>query len=181
MSGLSWLDGKSWETVTRDERTFCAELFYLVRENIGNFVEYLNEKHDAELVEAANWELAFEAVFYRDVHRHMKADVCYSGKRTFDLALLSDAQILIIEAKAQGGHGGAQLRTLEADCKAVTDLTGVSTVRVASLVSSEYSPKAETLEQFDGPHLNWLELANFYSDQGVPNSRLLRADKIFRR
>ena len=115
-SGLSWLDGKSWWETSRDERYFCAELFFLARQDLPAFVRHLNNKHAADMDPNANWELAYEAVFYRDVwHARGGEGMPFSYKRTFDLALFSDEDILIIEAKAQQGFKGDQLEDFKLD------------------------------------------------------------------
>ena len=42
--GLSYLDGKNWAEVTRDERYFCQQLFAVVqRRGVKEFVELLNQ------------------------------------------------------------------------------------------------------------------------------------------
>ena len=41
--GFSYLDGKNWRDVTRDERTYCAELFFVVKQDVHQFVKWLNE------------------------------------------------------------------------------------------------------------------------------------------
>lgn len=178
MSGLKWLNGRTWGDITRDERTFCAELFFLVRSDLPAFIAYLNHQHGANLDARANWEIAYEAVFYRDLaHLRRDGEPSFSPKRTFDLALFSDDDVLIIEAKAQQGFDSKQMAEFEADAEQVKRLTGARTVRLAGLVSSLYRPRATTRTRFDGPFLTWSELAEFYGGNAV----LARADAIYGR
>jgi hypothetical protein len=176
MTGLSWLSGKCWWEVSRDERYFCAELYHLIREDVGRFIRYLNSNHDAELDSGANWEVVYEACFYRDLwHMRDRSDTLFSPKRTFDLALFSDNDILLIEAKAHQGFNQTQLRAFARDADEVLRLTGVRKVRLAALVSSAYQAPRSVADCFDGPHLQWRDLAQFYGN----NEKLLRADKLF--
>ena len=101
--GLSYLEGRSWWEVSREERFFCAQLFHLVQQGgLVRFLSYLNARHDAGLVVDANWELAYEVCFYRDLWQSRgKKRRPFSKKRTFDLCLFSDETIVVIEAKAQ--------------------------------------------------------------------------------
>jgi hypothetical protein len=179
MSGLSWLKGKSWSEVTRDERTFCAELYFLARADVPKFIGYLNDTRGADLDMSANWEIAFEAKLYRDerhFHRRGK-DKNHPDHRAFDLALFSNDDILIIEAKAQQGFDNEQLDEFQKDVDRVKHLTGVGRARLSPLVSSRYSPKKETKAQFTGPYLTWEALASFYDHNPV----LRRADEVYGR
>ncbi len=178
MSGLKWLNGREWADVTRDERTFCAELFFLVRHDLPGFIAYLNRDHGADLDPDANWEFAYEAVFYRDLaHQRQDGEPSFSPKRTFDLALFSDDDILIIEAKAQQGFDSKQMTEFEADAAQVKRLTGARRVRLAALASSLYQPQPTTRDRFDGPFLTWSQLATFYGG----NKALARANAIYGR
>lgn len=123
--GISYLGGKNWSDVTRDERTFCMYLFkafehcpekLLEAIQNSNPLEGYEWKADMETSEK-QWELAYEVCFYRDLlHTHEKgvkasADELKSVKfnirtpdklikRTFDLCLFSKSEIIIIEAKS---------------------------------------------------------------------------------
>ena len=180
MSGLRWLGGRPWSEITREERAFCAELYCLARADLQNFIEYLNAMHEADLDVGANWEMAFEASFYRDQRRFLlqAKDGASSDHRKFDLALFSDEDILIIEAKAQQGFGTKQLDDIRQDPDRVKlRLPRVKRVRVSALVSSRYFPKPETRNCFTGPYLTWRALASFYDGNAI----LRRADEIYRR
>ena len=101
--GLRYLKNNvSWSKVTREERFFCAHLYFLIKEEgLSKFVGYLSEVHNMSLPVDANWEAAYEACFYRDFWYHWdKKGELFSKKRTFDLCLLSDDMIIVIEAKS---------------------------------------------------------------------------------
>lgn len=178
MSGLSWLRGKSWAEVTREELAFCAELYCLARADLRKFTGYLNDTYGADLDVNANWEMAFEVSFYRDEQRFRREgkDASTSDHRAFDLVLFSDADILIIEAKAQQGFGTKQLDDIQKDAELVKRFTRAQRVRVSALVSSRYAPKKATKARFTGPYLTWKALASFYDD----NVLLRRADEVYR-
>jgi hypothetical protein len=176
MSGLSWLNGKNWWELSRDERYFCAELFHRIREDIGRFVEYLNRAHEADLTPSSNWQVVYEACFYRDFwHAGDRDEPLFSPKRTFDLALFSDDDILLIEAKAQQAFNPAQLALFARDAEQVQKQTGVRRVRLAGLASSLYQPSSSVLAKFSGPYITWKDLAALYAN----DPKLHRADAIF--
>jgi len=172
--GLRYLNGSSWDEVTREERFFCAHLFQLIEQGgVGAFVAYLNRKHAAGLPEQTNGEIAYEACFYRDL-RHFRGGQgpLISPSRTFDLALLSDQAIVIIEAKAQQPFDEGQLAVFERAKAQVAKETGVKPIRLAALASSLYSPSVKVLSHVNGPYLTWLELAALYDgDTRLPARR----------
>jgi hypothetical protein len=175
--GLKYLNGASWSEITREERYFCAHLFHLVGERgLPHLIGYLNERHGARLDPNANWELAYEACFYRDVHHSRRAaGTPFSVKRTFDLALLSDDDIMIIEAKANGEFHDEQLQSFALDRAQMIKETGVRRVTLAALNSSRYAVPGEVMALFDGPRLTWRELAELFGG----DTSLLRADAIY--
>ena len=179
--GLAWLGGKAWEDVTREERFFCAELFSVVREDVRGFVRFLNGK-GLGLQEDANWELAYEVCFYRDfaVHRDTKND--YSGHRTLDLALFSDKEIVLIEAKAQQPFDGNQLRDLVCDRGKIGKLTSVQSgdMHLVGLKSSHYDPAEATRKHFNLV-ITWCDLASWYSSNERAKRIFRRADGIYRK
>lgn len=175
--GLKYLDGQSWAEVTREERFFCAHLFYLIqREGLAGFVSHLNEKYEASLQVTANWELAYEACFYRDFwHLRGKKGPLFSPKRTFDLCLFSDDVIVVIEAKAHQSFDEEQLDSFEKDKTQLVKETGVGTVLLSGLASSRYDIPQRIRSAFNGPYMTWLELAKHYGDDAI----LRRADEVF--
>jgi hypothetical protein len=40
--GFSYLGNKRWNEITRDERYFCAELFFDIKQDVNQFVKWLN-------------------------------------------------------------------------------------------------------------------------------------------
>jgi hypothetical protein len=175
--GLKYLGGRSWAEVTRDERFFCQHLFSLIqRDGVARFIAHLNERHEAGLADAGNWEVAYEACFYRDIWHHRKKQgfLC-SPKRTFDLCLLSDEAIVIIEAKAQQEFDALQLADFAKDRQRLADVTGVARILLASLASCANVPAADIRDQFNGPHLTWREMAELYGNDAI----LLRADAVY--
>jgi len=175
--GLKYLDNRSWSELTREERFFCQHLFMLIQQRgVREFVEHLNRRHGATLDPAANWEVAYEACFYRDLWYHRgRRGRLFSPKRTFDLCLFSDEAIVVIEAKAQQEFDEEQLRVFDRDKTQLLEETGVSVVLLAGLASSRYKPSPAIREYFNGPYLTWLEMASLYAGDPI----LERADQVY--
>jgi len=158
--GLPYLGGKRWLDITRDERFFCAELYFALKqpEALKRFIERINEalgednkaKH---LDPNAQWEVGYEVALHRDFvnalgykgETSIKKLKQFSQKRTFDLCLFGQDKLVIIEAKAYLGLKGKQLEEFEKDAKLVEELTGLShnNVILIGLWSSRYSDKAK--------------------------------------
>jgi hypothetical protein len=180
--GLPYLKDKegktfSWSEVTREERYFCAELFFETRHDVKKFVECINNKaifnkDELKLDEKKDWELGYEVCFYRDLRKLHGLGIKkskYSEKRTFDLCLFTDDRIVIIEAKVQSGVTTKQLESFEDDKSNVDELLkelypslGKVDVSVLGLFSSGYikglEKKKKTISPiFDG-HITWIDL-----------------------
>jgi len=97
----------------------------------------------------------------------------YSPKRTFDLCLFSNEHIVIIEAKAQQGFHGDQLKEFEKDEEDIKGLLSTQefkvNVDVVLLHSSLYAPKNNL------PKVTWLKLNNSF----CKNDLFLKADQLY--
>lgn len=146
--GFSYLGGKSWSEITRDERYFCAELFFEIKQDINQFVKWLNNQVSLDLTAIeldSEWEVGYEVCFYRDLRRAQGEFIKgsgYSQKRTFDLCLFSHNRIIIIEAKSQTGFGGDQNESFTNDPDKILSLLEKSenefSVDIIGLASSKY-------------------------------------------
>ena len=140
--GWSYLGGKTWSEVTRDERYFCQQLFSLVqRRGVREFVGLMGRTTGLTLPLDVEWELAYEVCFFRDLWQLGGGKgPPHSPKRTFDLCLFSERQIIIIEAKAQQGFDKdqSQLKAFAEDKLKVAELTGVDSVLLVGLASSQH-------------------------------------------
>lgn len=174
--GLKWLDGKRWADITRDERWFCMCLYQrIMRRGVSDFVAYLRDRHKATVDAGANWELAFEACFYRDVWQYQdRPNDLYSPKRTFDLALMSDDMIIVLEAKAHGNFEGVQLELFREDETQIKRLTGIEEVLMIGICSSS-CPIPEPVNQIFKAIVRWNELSTHFDG----DEDLLRADAIY--
>ena len=180
--GFSYLRGKGWANVTREERFFCAHLYgLLVRDKENKFLSCIRDHDGREPSRADKWEPAFEVCFHRDFSDLWKVKNLYSPKRTFDLCLFSEEAILIIEAKAQQSFHGEQLHSFKEDREKVRDQVRELTrarapaVWIIGLASSKYEPSGKVLKEFDGPLLTWRSLSEVYGGDEV----LLRADEVY--
>ncbi len=175
--GLSYLNGKTWSEVTRDERFFCSHLYNLIINNgIAQFLSYLNEKHRVNFDTNTYWEIGYEVCFYRDFwHLNGKKTKLFSPKRTFDLCLFSEKAIIIIEAKSDQRFEADQLESFEKDKNQVIAETHVKSIFLIGLKSSKYQVPTEFELVFNGPILSWGELATFYNNDSI----LQRANDIF--
>lgn len=179
--GLSYLGGKAWAEITREERFFCLELFNHVRANPSPFLALLTPQLTAPLP-MGPWDIAYEACFYRDLlkdRRQSAREQRFSAKRTFDLCLMSERDLIIVEAKAQQGFDEAQCAVFASDRNAIARLLGSEVnVHLVAIASSRCpTAKVRSLDPsgvFD-VWLNWHDLATTYA-----SSVLLRADRVYR-
>ena len=181
-ANLRWLNNKNWSEVTREERYFCAELYFAIKHDTGRFVCFLRKRYGTAIAPHSAWQVGFEVCFYRDwMHMNGNLDPDISSKlslsRTFDLALFSNSRFLIIEAKAHQGFTGADLANIRKDRKQVQYCTGVPEVHTAAIISSRYSPRTSTVANFSlTPPICWKQLAEVYGEKA---EIFLRADSIY--
>ena len=179
---LRWLNEKHWSEVTREERYFCAELYFAIKCDTETFVCFLRKIYNKSIAPHSAWQVGFEVCFYRDwmhMNRNLERRTTdkLSQKRTFDLALFSDSQILIIEAKAHQRFKGKELANIRKDRKLVQCCTGVPEVHTAAIISSRYSPTKSTVANFSlTPFICWKQLAEIY---GQKAEIFRRADSIY--
>jgi hypothetical protein len=171
-------DRKNWIDITREERLFCAHLYFdIIKNGEKNFVSWLNNKMTdpkLRLNPDDNWEVGYEVCFYRDYLYFMGDPVKKSDffdKRTFDLCLFSDKNIVIIEAKAQQGFHGNQLADFGNDRKLMAKLLPDIGLTIVALISSRYSPKAPFDAKF-----TWKEISDHYA---INKAIYERADDLY--
>ncbi|MBN1152596.1 MAG: hypothetical protein JXA58_05230 [Dehalococcoidia bacterium] len=120
--GFSYLDGKNWLNVTREERLFCAHLYHDLRvgRHEREFVRWLGQAKSRwerpmpqTLGVDQEWEVAYEVCFYRDLLKSRPGKSAramdYPSKRTFDLCLFSEQCITVVEAKVHEGFDSVQI------------------------------------------------------------------------
>lgn len=184
---FEYLKNMSWNDITRDERFFCQELYTSIRGKEREFVDFLCE-HSTKLTitsKEGQWDSGYEVCFYRDLkfHFNLKKNIkWYSPKRTFDLCLFGEKDIIVIEAKAQQGFDNKQIREFIQDKnrlqEAIADMNlriTKPTVHLVALFSSCYDYKEKTLEKFDCK-ITWKDIAGFIPDK---NEVFERADSIY--
>jgi hypothetical protein len=184
---VAYLNSKSWAEVTREERFFCAELFSLIREDEtrGPFFDLLGIKGK----EQASFDVGLEVCFYRDVLKAYGKEVSktdFSQKRTFDLALMSDTDLYLIEAKAHGGFSSNDLANIKKDnagkdsIKELFESLKVKspTVHTVALISSGYDPKQSTKDCFEKV-VTWDKVAEAYKDNERAHEIFKRADEVY--
>ncbi len=70
---LSYLNNRTWATISREERVYCAELYLEMRHDVYPMISLLNKTLGAkpsicvEPKEDAQWEAGYEVCFYRDI------------------------------------------------------------------------------------------------------------------
>jgi hypothetical protein len=176
------LMNKEWKDITREERVFCAELFFQIRQNPKPFLNLLG------IGSNKTFDVGYEVCFYRDVLYDKKiANENFSDKRTFDLALFSNDEIHIIEAKAQQSFDTIQLDSFAKDREDIPKLfrrigENPPEVYIHALISSWYTPSAETKGYFYKPTagklITWKDIASI-NDYGSSKDVFLRADDIY--
>lgn len=98
-------------------------------------------------------------------------------KRTFDLCLFLEEEIIIIEAKAQQGFKIDQLSSFDEDHFLLKKLLkNKINVKVIGLHSSHYSLSADTITYFDAV-ITWNEI---YEEYPIPYKILDRANKCYK-
>ena len=174
--GFSYLDGKKWAEITREERFFCQHLFNLLKKDSGlRLLTHINKEAGTSFRLDIDWEPAFEVCLYRDLnHFRRNWNHGYSKKRTFDLCMFSEEAIIILEAKAQQPFEISQINAFGKDRAYVKEITGVKSVWLGGLASSLYEPTECVIENLDGPLLKWKTLAELYENDEV----LARADEL---
>ncbi len=161
---LKYLNNKSWSGITREERYFCAELFFELRKDLRPFLGLIGRAGSPK-----EYEVGYEACFYRDVLKEYGKsahEAKLPQKRTFDLLLLSEDELIIIEAKAFQGFDSAQLSSIEREQEVITKLFTlighpVPKVSMVAICSSGYTPKESTTKCFSYI-IRWDELAKVY-------------------
>lgn len=187
MSTIKYFGKKSWSEITREERYFCSHLYLSVIGREKEFVKWLSKIANIEIDFQKVWDISFEVCFYRDFLKSQNQSIksykrkdgsLYSQKRTFDLCLFSQDEIIIIEAKAQQGFTGHQLEEILQDAELVEELTtefGISKrAKVILLHSSLYHPRDKRILNF--PRFTWLDFCSFQKEN---NEVFKRADNIY--
>ena len=172
--GFTYLNGENWLDVTREERLFCACLYWDIKGKEKDFVLWLNENKELKLKVSDTWEAGYEACFYRDLLKLKGKPVRgsgYSQKRTFDLCLFSEDAIVIIEAKVQQMFDESQVKVFEKDRHDIRRITGENIeVLVVALASSKYFDnynrygKHNILAKFDA-RITWEEMYDLYKNE----------------
>lgn len=181
--GLSFINNKKWQEITREERFFCSHLYHSIINREREFVEWLNNNTTLKLNPNANWEIGYEVCFYRDLIYHWKKlgkiippKNQYSPKRTFDLCLFSNDHLVIIEAKAQQGFHGNQLKEFEKDKSDIRRLLGKEDFKidVVLLHSSEYHPRDKRIKSYES--FTWIDIYNSFEKNNI----FKNADDIYK-
>ena len=176
-----WLDGEQWVEITREERHFCADLYLEIRDRPSEFVQLIDvyghkENPEIALDENLDWEVAYEMAYYRDLIYAEKADADEregSKSRKFDLALVSDEQLIIVEAKAQQGFTTDDKETYEENLQQISDSRvdqGVDVFLVALCSSRWFNSERRKIqiEEVADYVITWKDLAEkltFASDK----------------
>lgn len=172
--GIPYLQGKPWSSWTRDERFFCAVLYGHASNDPAAFATWLIKKAELDATATGEWDLGFEVCFYRDYlwQRGISArKENLPAKRTFDLCLFGERDIIIIEAKVCEPFDITQNKEFARDIDRVAELSGLEkdNVHLVALASSKYYANAEefgdpqTLSMFGG-RVEWADLSALYSD-----------------
>jgi hypothetical protein len=174
---LKYFNDKSWEEITREERMFCAELFFQMRKNLTPFLELIGGDIEKK------YDVGYEVCFYRDVLKEFKKSVKAEQlpqKRTFDLVLMSQDEIIIIEAKSYQGFDNKQLKCFDNDIKNIKKLFSIISqplpqIKILAIHSDKYSPSDMTCSHF-AKLITWTLIAKKY-----PTSKAIfeRANEVY--
>jgi len=174
--GLSYLQNKSWLEITREERLYCAFLYWDVKDREKDFISWLDDNYDLQLNSNAGWEIGYEVCFYRDLLKSRGKSVNptqYPSKRTFDLCLFSEETIVIIEAKVQQMFKESQIYAFQKDRDDIPKIVGKEIdTKIIALASSRYYEnyekfgKKDILKNFDA-RISWAEIYDSYSQKDI--------------
>jgi len=185
---ISYLN-KKWEEITREERYFCAELFYEIKNDLQKDKEFLKhlKKEGLKIDLAQEWDVGFEVCFYRDFLWNPKVsggrESGFSLKRTFDLVLFSESAFIIIEAKAFEGFVNKQLSSFDEDrndVRKAIELMGKKSpqIYILALASSNYikNMKEDTKKHFDLV-IGWDEMTRLFKNTVFQRANFERKHK----
>jgi hypothetical protein len=182
--GIAYLQGQPWSSWTRDERFFCSVLYSHASADPGAFAEWLITSADLSASPEGEWDLGYEVCFYRDYLWQQPCDSARKAglpaKRTFDLCLFGERDIVVIEAKVCQAFGGAQNEDFAQDKARIGSLPGLEAVNVhlVALASAAYLGSAKrrpsTLNMFDG-RISWADVNARY-----PDRLFQQADRMYR-
>lgn len=187
--GFSYLENKKWSDITRDERFFCAHLYFELNNNLGPFLELISKKNiiKAEDAKPNLWEVGYEVCFYRDYVKKIGFETTHEigktpfhdlRKRTFDLCLFSEKCIILLEAKAHQGFDNDQMDSFNDDLVQIKRLLGNKSsveTKLLGLTSNRYTPSKQTKDRFEAV-INWMELFDVY-----PNDIFRKANETYRK
>lgn len=174
--GFSYLQNKSWLEITREERLYCAFLYWDVKDREKNFISWLDDNYDLQLDSDAGWEIGYEVCFYRDLLKSRRESVNpkqYSSKRTFDLCLFSEETIVIIEAKVQQMFKESQICAFQKDRADIPKIIDKEIdTKIIALASSKYYENYEKFGQNDilkifDACISWAEIYNSYNQRDI--------------
>jgi hypothetical protein len=183
MNGISYLGGKTWNEITREERMFCARLYQCGQSNSRKFARWVVNTAHLAIDTDDNWELGYEVCFYRDLLYSRGHSVRRAGlpaKRTFDLCLFSQRSIIVIEAKAFQCFETDQAFHVARDRSLIRSIVGDVNVQLVALGPSSrlhhamWLTRGKALEPFHG-FLTWQQAHAQYCDPIFE-----RADRICR-
>lgn len=183
--GISYLRNQPWSSWTREERYFCALLFGHASVAPADFAAWLIDAADLRIDSAGEWDVGFEVCFYRDYLWQLGASARQAGlpaKRTFDLCLFGERDIIVIEAKVCEAFSGGQNDDFAQDKARIVSMENLDDlgVHIVALASSQYFTNAArfgrpgTLAMFDG-RITWAQVAERYAD-----GLLLKADAMYK-
>lgn len=220
-----YLKNNNWSDITRDERTFCLYLFSAFQNDPDKFAKLIQNSaspyagfNNSLTLEGQNWELGYEVCFYRDLlfeyGKGIRSEVTkiqkQTGiknankliKRTFDLCLFSEKEIVIIEAKSYESFNTSQLIDFKYDKFYINEIFGYlgitnpPKIYFVILASSHYY-ESTSFTQLKGigkellikakiadSLISWKQIAeSSYLEEAYAKVKqmLFRADKIYKK
>ncbi len=194
--GIDYLKNNSWSQITREERYFCAHLFFLIRNDLRKFLEWFKTNHYNDMDLDKSWEIGYEVCFYRDYVNHFKPEgksirkTEFPQKRTFDLALFANDELIIFEAKVHEDFDTKQVNSIIDDKGPLTSTKSIRkllnqniSIKTLVIASESYFKHSATFrsewlrpEIIDGK-ISWKDLADFYQDEVLYRAEAVRTGK----
>jgi len=173
--GLSYfIDKENWSNITREERFFCSYLYHTLISNRPCLEKFLNLLGKAG---EGTWEVGYEVCFYRDIlfSRGVKIKEYNKSnphkklpqKRTFDLCLFSENEIIIIEAKCNENFNKRQYDALLDDTKHIKEIVNDKIkLNYALIIRSEYEEIIKKNLQhllINSTRITWKQIADNFT------------------
>lgn len=171
---IDYLRNRPWTDWTREERFFCAALYQHAAQDPAALAAWVIETAGLRISTAGTWDLGFEVCLYRDFlwqQGKSARGLRFPAKRTFDLCLFGEGDMIVIEAKVCDKFSKKQAFDFKKEKERIGRIDEVKHlgIHLVALASQSYFDNAkqfgdpETLRVFSG-RVTWADIFRLYQD-----------------